>query len=107
MTRHRLRGWAAGIDRSLLGLPVGVELRRSEGWPSRVHAGGLDVGSRVVKLQVAGVGRQPGSDRAWGDLVSGGVVEQLGGSAWVIRKVSPLLACLTTRWRVMNGLVGR
>src|SRR5260370_42631843 len=54
------------------------DLRRSEGGLGRVDAGELDAGFGLVQAQVAGVGWQPGSDRAGGDLVGGGVIEQFG-----------------------------
>src|SRR5260370_23365519 len=56
------------------------DLRWSEGGLGRVDVCGYGVGFGVVQPQVAGVGREPGPDRAGGDFVGGGVVEQF---CWV------------------------
>src|SRR5216683_2261330 len=50
----------------------------SEGGFGWVDGCGRDVGFGFVQPQVAGVGREPGSDRAGGDLVGGGVAGQFG-----------------------------
>src|SRR5712691_3716246 len=57
------------------------DLRRSEGGLGRVDAGELDAGFGLVQAQVAGVGWQPGSDRAGGDLVGGPTVGAASANA--------------------------
>ena len=56
------------------------DLRWSEGGLGRVDVCGYGVGFGFVQPQVAGVGREPGPDRAGGDFVGGGVAGQFG---WV------------------------